>query len=238
MLGKTLKILALSTVLALPASAQDVEAQEEIAGESQPSPFIGRYSGNSFETAMGMIIREDGTFEWGLSVGALDMRAAGTWQQQGDFIVLTSDPKPVAPEFGWSGMENAPDAPLLRVVWASNREPFPYAMVTAKCSNGNVVYEQVLEEGWSPDGEECDSVKSVQLREGIYEVSSGEYDLTGALAPADGQTIRFEFHRNDLGVADFSGMVGGLEKRSAQTERRTLAAGTPQGGGGVKGVCS
>ena len=204
-------LFALGTMLALPVYAQDSDIQAQIAGENQPSPFIGRYNGNSFETAMGMIIREDGTFEWGLSVGALDMRAAGTWQQRGDLIVLTSDPRPVAPEFGWSGMESAPNAPLLRVVWASNGEPFGYAMVTAKCSNGNVVYEQVLEEGWSPDGEECDGVETVQLREDIYDVISGEYDLTGALAPAEGETIRFDFHRNDLGVADFSGMIGGLE---------------------------
>lgn len=200
-----LGLLTLSMAFALPAHAEESDDPAETA------EFAGRYSGNSFETAMGMVIREDGTFEWRLSVGSLDMRAAGTWSEENGRIVLVSDPIPVPPEFGWSGMETTPDGPLLRIVWAGDGRPFQYASVTATCSNGNIVYGQVYEEGWSPDGEECDAVETVKLRESTYEVTSQTYDLTSTFAPAEGETIRFEFHRNDLGVADFTGMSGALE---------------------------
>ena len=164
---------------------------------------------------MGMIVREDGTFAWGASVGALDLRAAGTWRQRGEFILFTSDPVPVPPEFRWSGNENGAEGsaggPLAKVVWATNGEPFPHANAKLTCANGAQFHEQIPREGWSPPAGECDTPQSLQLVQSIHNVTSPVYDIADTFAAGPGQTIRFEFHANDIGVADFTGMSGVLE---------------------------
>jgi len=217
-LRKASLLVALSAFAAAPLAAHPHEpappsaAEEEEAEETaqSDSPFLGRYNGNQMEMAMGMIVRADGTFGWGLSVGALDMRAAGTWFEEDDTIVFISDPKPVAPEFGWSGMEVVPDGKLLRIVWASNGEPFQYGSVRATCANGDIVLDQIMAEGWSPP-DSCDTVTSVQLSQNTYDVTSEVYDFTTTFKPSEGETIRFEFRRNDMGVANFDGVMGQLE---------------------------
>ncbi|WP_108789827.1 hypothetical protein [Erythrobacter sp. Alg231-14] len=205
----------LAAALACPVSAQDSgaadETQNETANAGDASDFVGRYNGNSFETAMGMIIREDGTFAWGVSVGALDMRAEGTWHQDGAIITLVSDPVPVAPEFGWSGFEKTPDGPLIKVVWATNGNPFQHASVKLTCRNGGGFFGHVPAEGWSPPAGECDEPVDVQLTQSIYDVTSQIYDIAGPFNPGNGGTVLFEFNPNDMGVADFTGVVGVLE---------------------------
>ena len=156
---------------------------------------------------MGMIIREDGTFQWGISVGALDLRAEGTWFEEDDTIIFVSDPKPVPAEFGWSGLEKTPGGPMVKVVWSTNGEPFRYGSIRATCANGETVNDQVQSEGWSPP-ERCDAVETVQLRFGVYDVVSDVYDLVNAFPLSEGETIRFEFRPNDMGIADFDGVMG------------------------------
>ncbi len=194
-----------------PDEATDAQVEQE-AAEAQPPQFVGRYNGNSFETAMGMIIRDNGTFAWGVSVGGLDLRAAGTWETQGSFILFTSDPVPVPPEFGWSGYESSPEGgPLVKVIRASNGEPFIYASARLTCANGAEIYGNIDAEGWSPPPGECDTPVSLQLQQSNYNVMSEVYDLADTFVIEPGQTIRFEFRANDLGVADFTGMSGLLD---------------------------
>lgn len=213
---------AVAMGLALIANAGP-EATE--AEDATTSEFVGRYDGNSFETAMGMEILADGTWGWGVSVGALDMRAKGTWRQEGDFIYLTSDPKPVAPAFGVSGLEESHAGRWFRVVWAGNGEPFQYASAIVTCKNGELIGNQVYSEGWPPpesaaDDEtlsadmphkvECDEPETVTLSLSMYQIRSERYVLRD-LGWEPGTTVRFEFLRNDLGVADFTGVTGYLE---------------------------
>lgn len=173
------------------------------------SPFVGRYNGSSFETAMGMEIFADGTFAWGLSVGSLDMTAKGVWAQKGDLIDFTSKPPPVPPEMVWSGVEKRPDAPLVKVILADSGKPFEYADVRVECSSGNTVYGQIPAEGWSPDPGECANPVSIMVEQSNYEVTSQLYPLNKAdWEPGD--TIVFAFRRNDLGVMDMTGMTGRL----------------------------
>ncbi|MEL6876576.1 MAG: hypothetical protein AAGL68_00570 [Pseudomonadota bacterium] len=204
-------------------------AQEKPLAPSPNSPFIGDYNGGGFETAMGMRIAADGTFQWGLSVGALDMRAKGTWEQRGETITLTSDPKPVAPLFRWSGLETAPSGPMVKVVWASNGEPFQYARVTVTCADGSRIQSQVRYEGWSPAPGECADPISLRLEEDIYQIFSQDYVLAD-LGWKPGSTMRFEFERNDLGVADFTGMVGMLDGNVLKFVGGSLLGQTPQPG--------
>ena len=202
---------------AAPASAhaQDSEPkqankQSQTAQQEAPSPFVGRYDGSEMEMAMGMEIRADGTFGWGLTVGGLDMRASGRWSEDNGTITFVSDPKPVPPRFTGPDVEQAEAAPLVRVVWSTTGEPFDYASIKAVCANGYIATGQVMSEGWNPP-EECDRVTSVQLREEIYEVIGAEHAVSDDFAERERQTLVFQFERNDLGVADFEGISGRLE---------------------------
>ncbi|GAA4048429.1 hypothetical protein [Parerythrobacter jejuensis] len=201
--------LLLAACAHLPETPRAGESPVATTQES-PSEFVGAYNGNSFETAMGMLVEADGTFRWGLSVGGLDMRASGTWEERDGTLLLTSTPTPVAPEFAWSGLEQTPDGPLVRIVRASDGEPFQYASATLECSDGKRVGDQVMNEGWSPDPGACPDPVAVRLRLSMYDIVSERYDLA-ALGWSPGMTARFEFRRNDLGVADFTGATGRLE---------------------------
>ncbi len=198
---------------AISAAQETSPSAPPAAKPAKPDPnskFIGRYNGGSFETAMGMELAADGTFGWGLSVGALDMRARGTWDQEGEFVILTSTPKPVPPEFNWLGLEKNPGAPMVKVVWASNAKPFQYATVLVDCADGARLIDQVPAEGWSPPNGECPKPVALRLEESIYDVQSAMHRVDD-LGWTPGSTITFAFERNDLGVADFTGMIGVLE---------------------------
>ena len=220
---KRLVLLAMATVL---VANEDPDSED--ATSTEQSEFVGRYNGSSFETAMGMAIRADGTFVWGLSVGALDLRAAGTWQQDGDIIRLTSDPKPVEPEFRFSGLETLEGAPLLRVVEGDEEEPFYHASAVINCAEGwtlslpvpakGLTFRAIENTGPPPQAvadeqqEEisCDQPESIALRQNSYNIHSKTFDLA-ELGWEPGKTVRIAFHPNDLGVADFTGVTGMLE---------------------------
>ena len=211
--------LLAALLLAFPvaAAAQETsEDAEQTAGEQ--SPFVGRYDGSSFETAMGMVVRPDGTFQWGISVGSLDLRAKGTWRENGDFIVFESDPKPVSPEFIWKGTQpRAQDGPFLRVVWAGSGRPFGYADVRGLCANGELIRSSVSDQGWSPQ-ETCDGPATIQLFMESYQVLSPVFKISGEHAIASDETATFEFHRNDLGLLDFDGVTARLEDGTLRME--------------------
>lgn len=197
-------------------SPDQSEAQEAPQTQEQ-SKFVGRYDGNSFETAMGMIVREDGTFGWGLSVGGLDLRANGTWQEINGAILFKSEPKPVAPEFVWREVETTPGGPFLRIEWADSGKPFSFADVRGLCTNGELIVTPVMDGEWSP-GDTCDKPEAIELYLRSYQVLSGPFELRGERKVGDGQTIVFDFHRNDLGVADFDGVMGWLENGELRVE--------------------
>src|SRR5688572_8162035 len=56
------------------------------------SPFVGMYDGGRMEMAAGLELKADGRFRYGLSYGALDEGAEGSWTVEQDQVLLTSDP--------------------------------------------------------------------------------------------------------------------------------------------------
>lgn len=195
-----------SSLHAHPHHHTESSAEEQ---DAETSRFVGRYDGSEMELAMGMVIREDGTFAWGLTVGALDMRAEGTWEERSGVLYFANDRRPVSPEFAWVGSDKASGGPLIQIQWSTNEEPFSYGSVRATCANGERIYEQVMREGWTPP-DTCDVVETVQLVESIYDVTSPVYTLSD-FDLQEGDTIRFEFRPNDLGVADFTGASAQLD---------------------------
>src|SRR3546814_19391892 len=78
-------LLLVALLIAAPAAAQD-------------SPFVGEYSlAEGPDVGGGLLIRNDGRFQYMLAAGALDERAEGRWETRGETICLTTDPKPVPP---------------------------------------------------------------------------------------------------------------------------------------------
>lgn len=205
-----LRLAPIFATLLFPAVLVAQDTVESSAVESKrQDDFVGHYDGGSFETAMGMVIRDDGTFSWGLSVGALDLRASGSWERVGETIVFTSDPKPIAPAFSDPTLVQDGQDALVRVVWSTTQEPFQYASIFANCANGETITDRVGETGWSPPAA-CDRVTELRLVEDIYDVTSNTFSLTEIQGRNTDLMLIFEFQPNDLGVLSFDGSVGSL----------------------------
>ena len=55
----------------------------------RPASLVGIYDGGQTEIAAGIKLSKDGTFQYGLSYGALDEVAVGKWAVAADTVVLT-----------------------------------------------------------------------------------------------------------------------------------------------------
>ncbi|MCG6116233.1 MAG: hypothetical protein MEQ84_13670 [Mesorhizobium sp.] len=116
----------------VPASGQEADAE-----------FVGAYDGSSFETYMAMQIFGDGTFEWVLAVGGLDLRSKGVWRARGGEIHFTTIPAPVPPQFRFLRFEErSAQTPEILQVWVSgpSGKLFTNADVTIECANGNKIF--------------------------------------------------------------------------------------------------
>ena len=94
-----LRVLLIAGLLALcaPASAQDATQH---AAHAQPAALAGDYHlSGVMETGSGLRLREDGTFEWFFTYGALDLAARGKWTRAGDGIDLNVEEMGLPPQF-------------------------------------------------------------------------------------------------------------------------------------------
>lgn len=57
--------------------------------DQHPARLVGIYDGGQMEMAAGLELGKDGHFRYGLSYGALDEAAAGTWSAAADTVTLT-----------------------------------------------------------------------------------------------------------------------------------------------------
>lgn len=188
--------------LAAPMAAMPAAAQESAAGEYTLA--------DAFEIAMGLLLRPDGTYAFGLSVGGLDQKSAGTWVQDGDTVTLTTNPAPVAPIFAPAGPEHAiaddPDAPsLLRVTWPNGRD-IPGIDVTLGCADGTIATGYTQYDGWSPETP-CEAPQWISLRENTHGIGPQWFPLEQGA-----QRAHFILVPNDFGVVDLTGATARLER--------------------------
>lgn len=59
------------------------------ASDANLAKLAGTYDGGQIEIASGLELTKDGRFRYGLSYGALDEVAAGTWLAAGETVTLT-----------------------------------------------------------------------------------------------------------------------------------------------------
>lgn len=169
----------------------------------------GLYTGNEgHEMAAELLLREDGSYAYALSVGALDEESQGRWEERDGVITLITEPKPVPPRFT--------PAPAIA---ASGTEPPPYLLVTLPngrglagidftitCADGTRIdgYTQVY--GWDFASETCAAPQAITLREPIHAIESPPYPIApGATA------LHFHLVPNDLGRVDLTGTLVVIE---------------------------
>jgi hypothetical protein len=193
-----------AALIAAPAAAQD-------------SPFVGEYSlAEGPDVGGGLLIRNDGRFQYMLAAGALDERAEGRWELRGDTICLTTDPKPVPPALEKGALIEVDGAvPTLLVTWP-NGKGIPGVDFVIGFDSGDPAegYTQVY--GWTMPDEETRAPRWIELREPIYGITAPRFELTDA----DDGKLRAIIVSNDIGVVDFEGACAEKTERGVTLHRR------------------
>jgi hypothetical protein len=152
------------------------------------------------DTAAEIVLNPDGRFEFGLAEGALDASATGRWTREGGHILLTTDPKPVAPVVSAGPVARSADASLsLKVVWPDGRG---VALVDFRIrfADGSVEEGYTQDYGWSLPPGDARVPRSVELAVPMYGLASPAF----ALDASQGNAFSFVLSPNDLGRVDFS----------------------------------
>jgi hypothetical protein len=177
--------------------------------------LVGVYDGHQMEMAVGIELKADGRFEYGLSYGALDEQAAGRWTLSDGKVVLTSDPV-TAPRFILVSQKPAPAGTFeiaLDVPKGMSAQYFEGMFVTAK---GHGDQEQLRDDGprsWVIDKADPPIKAMVALQ--MFELHGDPV----AIDPAKGYSLRFRFEPNDLGKVDFRGTALTIDKGDLLLDR-------------------
>jgi hypothetical protein len=87
--GIMLLLACAGTVQAAPPMTPTPTAPTAHASAPDAAALAGTYHLEGvMETGSDLLVRADGTFEWGFTYGALDLLAKGHWQAEGDGITL------------------------------------------------------------------------------------------------------------------------------------------------------
>lgn len=182
-------LLLAAALIAAPAAAQD-------------SPFVGEYSlAEGPDVGGGLLIRNDGRFQYMLAAGALDEQAEGRWEMRGDMVCLTTDPKPVPPAFEKDTLiEVEGSTPTLLVTWP-NGKGIAGVDFTIGFDSGDPAEGYTQYYGWAMPEDDKRIPRWVEVREPIHGITSPRFELT----EADGGKLRVTIVPNDIGVVNFEG---------------------------------
>ena len=108
-----------------PLAAQDGTQR---AARVAPASLAGEYHLDGvMETGSGLLLRDDGSFEWFFTYGALDLGARGKWKREGDTVVLHVDEMgypPQMPETKFDRMTLCVDGESLVPAWPWDMDAF------------------------------------------------------------------------------------------------------------------
>lgn len=160
--------------------------------------MAGVYDGGQTEIAASLALGEDGRFAYGLAYGALNEGAEGRWTQQGDYILLTSDPvRP--PRFELVAQQPGPPSRLVVALELPDQLPPELFDVLVTYAGGRMELESLGRDGLSLPFQPGEPPVSVRLVLQMFEIAGGPVPLD----PARGYSLRFRFEPNDLGKVDF-----------------------------------
>lgn len=207
-------LLIAFALLASPAAAQD-------------SPFVGEYAiAEGPDVGGGLLIRNDGRFQYELAAGALDERAEGRWEARGDTICLTTEPRPVPPAMA-KGTPGEIDGavPTIAVTWPNGRTVAGVDF-TIGFDSGDPIDGYTQYDGWTMPDDDTRIPRWVEVREPIYGITAPRFVLTDA----DGGKLHVIIAPNDIGVVDFEGTCAerterGLTLHRAEGEMRFVRLG-------------
>ncbi|KRC81560.1 hypothetical protein [Sphingomonas sp. Root241] len=193
-----------------PTPLQDAPKPPDLA---PPASVAGDYVHSEMELVAGIRLSPDGSFEYGLTVGALDERAQGRWKAVGSRIDLISAPRPVAPVITAERVDAAPGKPFAIRVLAPNGRDVPGVDLRIEFDRGEPLESYLAGELWSlPTGE--------QRVPRFVTFSMPSYRLRSERLPLDarvGTIAIFALTPNDFGVVDLTGVHA-----EADGERLTL----------------
>ncbi len=184
-------LIAFGLIAGVPVAAST-------ARDPHPATLVGDYDGGQMEMAAGLALKADGRFEYGLSYGALDEEAAGTWVADDRAVLLTSD-KVTPPRFSLA--EQKPGAPgTVRITLSSpariERQLFDAHILLA---DGRTIDQQLGEDDTSIPFDPANPPVRIALSFDIFELASDPVTID----PAKGYDFAFRFEPNDLGKVDF-----------------------------------
>ena len=170
--------------------------------DPHPAALVGQYDGGQMEMAAGLELSADGRFRYGLSYGALDEQAAGSWHAEGRRVLLDSDPVK-APHFSLAGQAAAPPG-MVRVSLAvpEGMEP-QYFRAVVLLDDGTEIGGQLSADGLSLPLEAGRRPTSVRIALRVFGIVSDPIPVD----IAKGLDLRFRFEPNDLGQVDFRDTV-------------------------------
>lgn len=164
-----------------------------------PSP-AGLYETHQMEVAAGLELKPDGHFRYGLSYGAVDEEAEGTWSTAGADVTLTSNPMPKAPAFELVRDDPAPKGELYMTLEDPGFE-WGHPLEAIASSDSNAGFEISADDSGRVDVSGHAPIKAIAPEMPVY----GPTGQVFPLSPDRGHRLFFRFHRNDLGKARFDG---------------------------------
>lgn len=163
--------------------------------------WAGNYALAAGPDAAGALeLNGDGTFRFGLSVGALDMTAAGRWVRAGEGITLRTEPRPVPPVFSLARAEpGRGDGTIsIKVTWPNGRGIAGIDFrILREGAEPIENYTQV--DGWTSEPGPNHRLLSIALSEPIHQIVSPVFAV-----PADAGVFTFVLTPNGMGIADFN----------------------------------
>jgi hypothetical protein len=166
-----------------------------------PADLAGEYRlSGVHEAAGGLELTADGRFRYGLSYGALDEQAEGTWRLEGNRVRLTTDPPPRPPE--WTLVYQEKGEPALFQILLEGVSGQPIATnieVQVRLRDGSVEKASTRAEWLEAPLDGGQVPVSLQFHVPVFEVSSPEF-------PIDldkGHRLRFRLDPRDMGVRNF-----------------------------------
>lgn len=185
---------ALAVMWASVAAAQ--------VGPPAPGPrcLPGSYDGGQMEMATGLDLGKDHRFKYGLSYGALDETAQGTWETDGaGHVLLTSDPA-TPPAFAMIHEMSSTPGLLQIVLDVPSGISRQYFSAIIRYADGRSTVRQFAEDGLTLALKPDDKLVSATLLLSVLDLESEAYALT----IAGGSELQVRFDANDLGSVAFA----------------------------------
>ena len=192
----------LMAVIASPAFAQ------------HPASLVGHYDGHQMEMGAELILNANGRFQYGVAYGALDEEAEGTWVQQGDHVLLTSDPVTPA-RFVFLGQKPAPTGTFRLSLEAPEGMSLQFFDAVLTFARRKPEGGQLTDDGVEIPIDAKDPPLTARLFLPMYELKGEPVSID----PAKGYWLSFRFEPNDLGKADFRAAPLALDKGDLLLER-------------------